>query len=319
MLKRLYRWTNRNTILGRRIAEILRAQGLGKYVDECKSYYIGSTDTMITISDVVSQAATDDAVLGEYGGKGLQYSNEQPLTFENDVYGYWITLATVVPEAGYTQGLDPTLTADDKFELYNPDFDAMGYEATPRENIVGNTSISSGLGLLGDNDTFGFVPRYTKFKVCNNIVNGDFNRHGLRNVYMPYTLDKQLNINDYDVESEWYDKTGDIYHNTVRLSKSIKVNNMPVAGNVWRYPTKYQWLGNFDRIFAKLGEYDDKTEYSTHIDSYLVGWDTYNNDNFLGHSIYDVNSYAPMKPIEESYGLEEDDSMRAGAEFTSKA
>ena len=133
---------------------------------------------------------------------------------------------------------------------------------------------------------------------------------------MPYTLDKQLNINDYDVETEWYDKTGDIYHNTVRLNKSVKTVNMPVAGNVWRYPTKYHWLGNYDRIFAKVGDYDeDKYSYAV-IDNNLVGWDTYNNDNFLGHSIYDVNSYAPMKPIEDSYGLDEDDSMRAGAEFT---
>ena len=109
LLKRIYKWTNRNTILGREIAALLRAQGLGDYVDSCKSNYIGATDDLITISDVVSLAATDDAHLGEYGGKGLEYTETKTLVFENDELGYWITLSTIVPQAGYTQGIDPTL------------------------------------------------------------------------------------------------------------------------------------------------------------------------------------------------------------------
>lgn len=322
MLKRLYKWTNRNTILGRRIAELLRAQGLGKYVDECKSNYIGSTDTMITISDVVSTAATEDASLGEYGGRGLQYDATGTLTFENDSYGYWVTLATVVPEAGYTQGLDPTLTSLDKFNLYNPDFDAIGMECTPKANIVGHQYICDPTVGSQNYGGFGFIPRYSKFKVCNNLTNGDFNRHGKRNTYLPYTLDKQLNVNDYSVDAEAY-KFQDLTHkiwNYVALDKSVKANQMPIAGNVWRQPTKYNWLGNFDRIFLRVGERDD-SDIQNVAPGDAVGFYDYNDDNFLGHHIYDVQSYAPMKPIEDSYGLEdmEDPNGKAGSEFTSKA
>ena len=322
MLKRLYKWTNRNTILGRRIAELLRAQGLGKYVDECKSNYIGSTDTLVTISDVVSTAATEGAALGEYGGKGLQYTADKTLVFENDTYGYWVTLATIVPESGYTQGLDPTLTAIDKMNLYNADFDAVGMEATPKENIVATNFIVG--DVTGPKDTFGFVPRYSKFKVAQNLTNGDFNRRSLRNTYMPYTLDKQINCNDYDIvsqtiynsESEWKTKQ-------VKISKSYRTQQLPVAGNVWRYPTKYNWLGNFDRIFLRAGIKDDDEgapSYDFVKEDEIVGWRDYNDDNFLSHSIYEVNSYAPMKPIVESYGLDEDDPMIGnGSEFVKKA
>lgn len=335
LLKRMYRWINRNTILGREIAKILRAQGLGKYVDECKSNYIGATDTLITISDVVSQAATSDAVLGEYGGKGLQYSSDKPLVFENDEFGYWITLATVVPEAGYTQGLDPTLKVLDKFNLYSPDFDAIGMELTTKDTVVGcrygvPQKFSESDQIIAENRKgFGFIPRLSKFKVCQNLVNGDFNRHSRRNVYLPYTLDRQLNVNDFDVvnsrylqESSWTDNSTGY----ATIKRSATTNAMPVAGNVWRMPTKYAWLGNFDRIFYNIGVHDSM-EYNHVEDSVgsvgssdtAPGFTDFNDDNFLSHGILDFQTYAPMKPIEDSYGLEDDKNPLEGVEFVSKS
>lgn len=330
-LKRVYKWTNRNTILGREIAKILRAQGFGKYVDECKSNYIGATDNLISISDVVSTAATEDAVLGEYGGRGLQYCSDKTLVFENDEYGYWITLSTVVPEAGYTQGLDPTLKALDKFNLYNADFDALGMEMNTKDIVVGTRyNVPSRFGgddvIITDNRKgFGFIPRYSKFKVCSNLVNGDFNRHNKRNVYLPYTLDRQININDYDVESTRYLQETSIDDNStgyVHIARSQTTENMPIAGNVWRLPTKYGFLGDFNRIFYNVGKRDDdlykQGNTSTPMD-WISGFSDYNDDNFLSHGIIDCQCYAPMKPIEDSYGLEEDDPQKAGAEFVAKA
>lgn len=331
LLKRLYKWTNRNTILGREIAKILRAQGLGDYVDECKSNFIGSTDNMITISDVVSMADTDNgqgqgAVLGEYGGKGLQYIEDKVLVFENDSLGYWITLATVVPEAGYVQGIDPTLTALDKFSLYNPDFDALGMEITKKSVLVGcNYDVQSVNSAHGTANRlgFGFTPRYSKFKVAQNIVNGDFNRHALRNTYLPYTLDKQLYVNDFDTTSERLVtlSNGDVI-GTLNLKRSLVPETLPVAGNIWRTPTKYPWLGHFNRIFMNVG--DRRSTDITDTGAYhggdsAIGFTDFNSDNILMHSIVNMNTYAPMKPIEESYGIEDDEPQTVGVEFTQKA
>lgn len=330
VLKRLYKWCNRNTVLGRRVAELLRAQGLGKFVDETKSNYIGSTDTLVTISDVVSTAATEEASLGEYGGKGLQYDRTGTLSFENDSYGYWVTLATVVPDAGYTQGLDPTVTALGKFDMYLPDFDSVGMEMTPKRSIVATNYLVSDASDTGHYG-FGFIPKMSKFKYCQNLTNGDFNRHGKRNTYLPYTLDKQLNINDYDVDAEAYkftNLTSKIW-NYVKLEKSAKTYELPIAGNIWRQPTKYRFLSNYDRIFLNIGEHDDANDVhalpspgsSSLAGGDAVGFIDYNDDNFLGHHIYDLQCYAPMKPIEESYGLDDmdDPTGRAGRENVSKA
>ncbi|MBO7694023.1 MAG: hypothetical protein J6T10_15505, partial [Methanobrevibacter sp.] len=288
----------------------------------------------ITISDVVSTADTkvgdEGSSLGEFGGKGLQYIEDHTLVFENDEYGYWVTLATVVPEAGYTQGLDPTLKALDKFNLYNPDFDALGMEMTTKDTVVGCRYI---LPYRDSNDTpiiaqtrkgFGFIPRYSKFKVCQNLVNGDFNRHNKRNIYLPYTLDRQLNINDYAVKSQRYLQETSVTDNStgyVQLNRSGTTNNMPVAGNIWRIPTKYAWLGNFNRIFLNEGLHDDKDLVvgTNSSGNKAPGFSDFNDDNFLSHGIMDVQCYAPMKTIEDSYGLEDEDADKAGAEFVSKA
>jgi hypothetical protein len=109
----------------------------------------------------------------------------------------------------------------------------------------------------------------------------------------------------------------------VKINKSYRTAQLPIAGNVWRYPTKYNWLGNFDRIFLRNGIKDDDEGAPTFDwlkEDGLVGWRDYNDDNFLSHSIYEVNSYAPMKPIVESYGIDEDDPMIGnGSDFVTKA
>lgn len=333
LLKRMYKWVNRNTILGREIAKILRAQGLGKYVDECKSNFIGSSDTLITISDVIAQSNTYDsatkegALLGQYGGRGLQYDASGTLVFENDSYGYWITLSTIVPEAGYTQGLDPTLTCKSKFDMYLPDFDAVGMEATPKSTVIGNRFNvrydENDLTRYGD--TFGFIPRMSKFKICQNLTNGDFNRHSLRNTYLPYTLDKQLNVNDFDVSFNTYVAASGSSPagNAVVMTRSMDVNALPVASPIWRTPTKYAWMGNFDRIFYNV--YDEnaslihKMSGDIDVPTTLIGFVDYNEDNFLSHAIYNVQCYAPMKPIENSYGLDEDEPDTIGVQTVDKA
>ena len=323
LLKRLYRWTNRNTLIGREIAKLLRAQGLGDYVDECKSNFIGSTDSMITISDVVSTADTNNgnqgAYLGEYGGKGLQYIENKMLIYENDAAGYWVTLATIVPESGYTQGLDPTLLCLEKFDLYNPDFDAIGMELTSKQVVCAArfcTPVSAAVSVEGK-EGFGFTPQMSRFKVCQNLVNGDFNRHNRRSKYLPFTLDKQLSYNDWVASTENYNENTGI--NFVSVHRTNTLSKLAVAGDVWRIPTKYPFLGNFNRIFYNIGTDGNYNASLSTLAGYLIGWDSYNDDNFMSHAIYNLQCEAPMKPIEDSYGLGEDSNPTHSVEVSSKA
>ena len=121
-LKRLYRWTNRNTIAGKKIEALLRAQGLGDFCDKCESTFIGYDEVGLTISDVVATSDTfnpetnDGSPLGAYGGRGLAYLHGEKHVYFNREVGYWVSLIAVVPESGYCQAVAKTLEGEVLFE-----------------------------------------------------------------------------------------------------------------------------------------------------------------------------------------------------------
>lgn len=313
LLKRLYRITNRNTVAGRRIAELLRAQGLGSYVDECKSDFIGSFDLPIEIFDGISQSDTYSSVsdsgapLGERFGNGQASSAgkdiERSFVFECNEFGYWITLITVVPKGGYCESLDATLTAIDKYKMYNPEFDSLGMEFDPKSLVHGSlpfADFTASSGRLGD--SFGLVPRYFRWKFGRNVANGDFTRRSVRDSFAAYYLDKSIDVgqrNSFLVDES---STSKVY----AVHKLFKPVDLPIAGNVWRYPTRYPWIGRFDRIFNRIFSTHEK--YVNVGDSYLSAYEFFgsSDDNFILHMIYDVQYFAPMLPVEDSFETYDD-------------
>ena len=290
-LKRLYKWTNRNTIIGRRIAELLRAQGLGKFVDECKSDFIGYTEDVITISDVVSTADTafqvgSGATLGEFGGKGVQYTKGKNFIFENDVFGYWVTICAIVPESGFSQQIDPTLYALDKNGFYQPEFDSQGYDASRKCVVQGASDFRHKLPLDSLGATFGYKPRFFEYKFAQNITNGDMSLRGTRDTYLPYFLDKFIVVNDKYISAK---SSNPAQFNVRNL---FDASQLPTADErIWRFITKFPWLGNLRRIFAAGGNVDDNMRHRmTDLD--FMYWVSSNHDDFLIHNIFDMQCYA---------------------------
>lgn len=301
LMKRYYKWTNINTIAGKRLEALLRAQGLGDYVDSCKPRFIGYTEVDIDISDVVSQSDTFNAStgegsqLGQYGGRGIGYdakASSKTFEYENDEFGYWVTLAAIVPLAGYTQMLDGNNKCIKKLDFYNAEFDGLGVEATPKDLIVGSQN------FVSESDdsvtsTFGFIPRYSSLKVAGNLMNGDFNLRSTRDVYVPFTIDKIL-----DVGERWSKNVSAGGINSCMLRKLFKPSEIPLAGpNPWRYGTRYAWLGNYNRIFSYKGDISnfDASKFG------FIEWYGSVPENFMCHTTVRFVSYAPMLPIEDSF------------------
>lgn len=306
LLKRLYKWTNRNTIAGKRLEALLRAQGLGDYVDSCKPRFIGYTEVDIDISDVVAQSDTfneatgEGSQLGQYGGRGIGYdpkASAKTFEYENDEFGYWVTLAAIVPLAGYTQMLDGNNKCIKKLDFYNPEFDGIGPEATPKDLVVGSQNFVSEADspLTG---TFGFIPKYSSLKVAGNLMNGDFNLRSTRDVYVPFTIDKIL-----DVGERWVKNVAAGGVNSCMLRKLFKPSEVPLAGpNPWRYGTRYAWLGNFNRIFSYKGDIGN-------FDASKVGfieWFGSVPENFMCHNTLRFVCQSPMLPIADSFETNED-------------
>lgn len=316
-LKRALRWTNINTVAGKKVADLLRAQGLGDYVDSHKSHFIGYTEQLINISDVVSTSDTfkpatetesaSGSLLGEYGGRGLSFSESQNFVYENNQIGFVITLCAIVPESGYSQGVDHSLRAIDKFSFYNREFDALGMDLTPKYEICSarDWSTDQTSESVETHSAFGFTPRMSGFKVANNVVNGDFSLRSTRSVYLPYSLDKYIALGEKFVQNISDDKK-------VKYGVYDLLSKIPVAGVVWRYPSRYPWLANLQRIFANMQtspeEWKLYSEFFGKQEQAKWLYCSTDVDNFLVHIVCNLQQFAPMLPIERTFGTTDDNN-----------
>lgn len=293
-LKKAYIMLNKSSVAGMKVEEILRALGYGDYVEECKGKFIQGSADNVKISDVVATAATEDAQLGQYGGRGLGLSNLQ-FSFNAREHGYLIVISAIVPESGYVNSPAVENEAISFDKMYNPELDGLAFEAIEKKQIAGTP-------LVNDptySQTFGFLPTYTQWKYMSNKANGDFSLNSRKNYMLPYTLDKYIPVTDSNVyRSEPY---ANAPGSTVEYcSPSFRYSDLPNAGEDWRFINKFPWNGNYNRIFSAQGDGWDWSVFSPNNSSFL--YNSFEFDNFMTHNVFDVQYWAHMKSIEDSYG-----------------
>lgn len=311
VLKKLYLSVNSESAAGFNIKDRLLAKGYKTFVDECKSNFIKSSMTPIQISDVNSTADTMDAAgngqpLGSYAGKGVQYDETGSFTYENSEIGYLIGIGTIVPiQSGYPFSLDPTLLGINRYTFYNPSFDSLSYEQTPKACVGHNKEYYVASSSL-DSNVFGLVPRYSGYKIAQNRLSGCFAFNSERASWMPYTLDRDI-VENNDTEFHQNESADTAF---VYTARSNGINVIPSAGADWRYPTNNSWKGNYNRIFYNEGMSDDGNPISPFFtrvadESYLP-----TTDNFLVHSAISYDQWANMLPISESFDTIDEDASK---------
>lgn len=309
-LQRISKFINKDTVIGKKVSTWLKVH-FG--ADVASSFFKDSVslpDVVVScnINDVFSTADTTSSdgsgeQLGSYAGKGLGFGDGS-FSFTAPSFGYFVVVSCLVPDSKYFQGVDPSLFGVDRFTLPNADFDALSYEVTPSSFLCGHNDIF----IVGQKSTsnmgFGFVPRYSGFKTRRNIVNGDMSRRGTIASYSPYYLDKILTENA--IRSE---KNADGSYGFVAVN-----NPLPLASEVWRYPTRYPWLGNFNRIFYNSGNevFDDASSGDATNDFSNTPVD----DNFIVQSVITMKLTNALKPIAMSYDVYDDDTDNSSKTIT---
>lgn len=293
ILSKLYSFVNKNTVIGGKIGEYLRVHYGADYIDNHESLHIGNSTVECQIGDVMSTSDTaqngSGSFLGEYAGKGIGYSGEQNPThkFTTDSFGYWVTLACIVPQSGFVQMIDQSFKAIDRFSFFADEFDGVGFEITNKSGIYGSHETNM-LALTRNPESFGYIPRYTgAFKVAPNVLNGVLSQRSTRNSYLPYTLDRY--ITPEIIKSE------DLGNNNVKLT--FTQPTIPIASDSWRYLGRWDYLGNLNRIFYNSG---NAGSYSSDGMSFM-------EDNFIVHNVIDMKVTAPMKSIADSFETQDDD------------
>lgn len=295
-LSRLSKYVNKDSVIAQRISTWIRAHygaDVSNSVFE-DSNHISSTRLDLEINDVLSTSdtatKTGGSMLGELAGKGLGF-DKSGFSFHSPSFGYLYVLSSIVPSCGYFQGNASHLYALNFDTIPNADFDCLGYELTPKGMICGDNNILFNNTEKLRDKSFGYVPRYSMFKVNKNVVNGDMSRRGVNADMSPYYLDRVLVQNLLTLKSNVSGKiTLDLIH-----------KDLPCASEEWRYCCKHPYLGDPHRIF----QFDVGEESSG---ASILYDDSQNdiNDHFVCQTIFDVKYKCMLKPLSDSFDTFDD-------------
>lgn len=285
MAMRLLTFANKNTVIGRSVRDWLKVHyGVTSDYDSDGLYRIGSSRVNINVSDVMSTAESQEGFLGEYAGRGIGYGDSEKFDYTAKEFGCWISLMVIVPESGYYQGYLAENRHLNRYQFFMPEFDALGHQVVERGEIMDDYNCDSETWRPWDElstnqgykrrAAFGFVPRYSEYKVGRNIVNGDFSLVGLMNSMAPYTLDRRISA-------------GLIYPGTTHSDGTVE-------GYIIEKPSFVPTVvyDNFRRIDPSdhLGQYNRIFNYTKN-----------DIDHFLIHNVIEVTAIAPMKSLRSSF------------------
>lgn len=296
----LQKYVNKDSIIGNRVKTWLKSH-LNQ--DVFNSIYntadfVSRNSIDVAISDINCNASTDGAELGSYAGKGIASGNNMSFFYECSTASIFIIFAYISPTTGYYQGSDCTLAMLDKWSMPTSEFDALGYELTPRSVLFTDNGISCSRYypdgqsvdlnnfVCSNNDGFGFMPRYSVWKYAKNIVNGDMSLRSKRNTYKAFYLDRELVLRYPVIEL----KNPSDPNNDAKAIH-IKINKSPLASSAWQYISRYDYLSNYNRIFYNAG---NETSSTQNVD-----------DNFILHNVIDFTEINSLKPLSISYDVED--------------
>ena len=329
ILKRLYKRTNANTALGKKIADLMRSQGLGTYMERTRVNYIGDTDVELNVQSVISTADTfkqagEGAMLGERGGRGVGYKpNKNKLFYKTDCIGYWICLDCITCDSGYSQAEDTTLQDLTQYQKYQPDYENLGLQLDSKAVVNGSRNEGFG-GLISPSSSkrtklsmsrqpFGFAPRYSHYKVGRSVLSGGFALRSQRRQFSSYNMDKLVLPDEFfnqqlpdEFTIEGYPDFKCHLH-----MRAMKTSDVPTAGNSWRYLGRFPWMGNLDRIFAAFGKEPSYSLWLTEADYLELAkvWEYHyrREDNYILLGEVWFKAWSHMLPIEETYGTVDND------------
>ena len=307
LLRRLSRFVSKDSVIGKRLSDWVKVHyGSDVSFDLFKdSFNISEWRTPIDIDDVFSTSETSDIgnkdkgdYLGAYAGKGIGFG-KGGFTFKAPTHGFVFVMSCIVPITNIFQGNDPTLYAIDNDTIPHPEFDALGYEFTPKgvflsDNFLLGTENDLNLTTGG----FGFVPRYTGFKVKKNIVNGDMCCGYFKRDLLPYFNDRLILSHAASV-TDIVDSSG---KSTGNFKFGISSNSVPSASTSWQQICKYGFLSNYNRLF-----YNSKSDTTSGVANVLLLSSDYGEfDNFICQTVFDVKVKNWLKPVQNSYDTVDD-------------
>lgn len=173
--------------------ELIRAHFPGVDIGDARinrPEYIGGIKNNVVISEVLQTSKTDESsALGEYAGHGTTYVNGNPISFYAPEHGWIMGILSVMPRTAYFQGLNRKFTRLQYLDYYWSHFAHIGEQAILNKELY--YSDTDGL----NNDTFGYIPRYSEYKYNPSQVHGDM-RGSLVDFHLARYFTNRPNLNE---------------------------------------------------------------------------------------------------------------------------
>lgn len=298
--RKLYYAINKKSQIGYDLRKLLLVRGYGQWVEDVDSKFLGKSVSQITVSELLSTSDTSNSggkELGDYSGQASLFDSKKPITFENKEIGYAITLAVIVPESRQSMALDGSALGVTPQEFYTPLFDGFGMSATPRI-CIGNDDrmVYTNQHAYGDigNSIFGIKPRFMEYKLANSIRSGCFALQSQRNTWNSWHLDRLIYQHENEtIQTDAWQSATNRWKDNVKPSDTAPTDIMPNAMSEWRYPTKFGFLGHYDRIF-----YDGQFNFDGAFDR---NDELYPDDNFMMSMVFNCFASGRMLPVQDTW------------------
>lgn len=297
LLSRLTRFVNVRSVLGGKISDLLQSIfGISKTESfDDSDPYIGSSVVEVQFSDVFSTAETSEGSLGEYAGKAMGVGSSNSLHVNCAYPGVVLELSCVVPRTQWVQGVNPELFHVYYNDFYNPLYDGITLLPTDKLSLFAVDNFMEGTSLLPrvTDSSFGNQSLFAEYKFkSQGILNGDLSLLSTKSTYDSFTMDRT--VANYVTQS--LNSDGSISFDYTAPSLSFLA-----AGTMWRYIGRWQWLGNFDRIFVNLRQTYERSD----LNPSNIYWSNRDlnvtDDNLVVHNVVDLNIDSKMLPLPDSY------------------
>lgn len=98
---------------------------------------LGSDTFKLSINELVSTAATEQASLGEYFGKGLAGKKTKRIKFTAPCHGVLMTIFSAVPHYDYIVDFQKKHLIQNRLNFFQPEYDALGMQPLYRYEVCG--------------------------------------------------------------------------------------------------------------------------------------------------------------------------------------
>ncbi len=129
--------------------------------------YLGGSEAMAQVSEVLQTATGGTYGVGELYGHGVSALASQPYERRFPEHGYVMTLLSVRPYSMYMDGAPRTFLRQDRDDFFEPMFEGIG------EQAVYNNEVYMQAGSAGD-DVFGYQGRFDDYRHMMSGVSGEF-------------------------------------------------------------------------------------------------------------------------------------------------